>query len=209
MTSRTRLGEMAMTTEYEPFPNEEGRNTRQAELEIPAMVRALRIPNDSRILEVGCGRGIALPVLERLCSPRRLVGLDVDPELLVEAAENLREHGTEAELCAADVREMPFADEAFDVIVDFGTLFHIARPQVASAEIARVLAPGGMFVHETRASQLLSHPVRSRGRRLPRLEHDGLRRERWAMLWASRTKGSPNRLTDPLVRGLDGPARTE
>ncbi|HEY5943374.1 MAG TPA: class I SAM-dependent methyltransferase [Solirubrobacterales bacterium] len=185
-----------MTTEYEPFPNEEGRNTRQAELEIPAMVRALRIPNDSRILEVGCGRGVALPVLDRLCSPRRLVGIDVDPELLVEAAANLREHGTGAELCAADVRRMPFADEAFDVIVDFGTLFHIARPQVASAEIARVLAPGGIFVHETKASQLLSHPVRSRGRRLPRLEHDGLRRERWAMLWASRTKG------------LDGPART-
>ncbi len=126
-----------MTTEYEPFPNEEGRNSRQAELEIPAMVRALRIPNHSRILEVGCGRGVALPVLDRLCSPRRLVGLDVDPELLVEAAANLRAHGTEAELLAADVRRMPFADEAFDVIVDFGTLFHIARPQVASAEIAR------------------------------------------------------------------------
>lgn len=195
MTSRTERMEMAMTSEYEPFPNEEGRNSRQAQLEIPAMVRALRIPNGSRILEVGCGRGIALPVLDRLCSPRRLVGLDVDPELLVEAAENLREHGTAAELCAADIRRMPFADEAFDVIVDFGTLYHIARPQVASAEIARVLAPGGMFVHETKAAQLLSHPVRSRGRRLPRLEHDGLRRERWAMLWASRTKGFPNRLT--------------
>jgi ubiquinone/menaquinone biosynthesis C-methylase UbiE len=153
------------------------------------MVRALEIPSDSRILEVGCGRGIALPVLERLCSPRRLVGLDIDPELLVEAAANLREHGTRAQLVAADVRRMPFADGAFDVIVDFGTLYHIAKPQAASAEIARVLAPGGMFVHETKASQLLSHPVRSRGRRLPRLEHDGLRRKRWAMLWASRTKG--------------------
>jgi SAM-dependent methyltransferase len=85
---------------------------------------------------------------------------------------------------------MPFADGAFDVIIDFGTLFHIAKPQAASAEIARVLAPGGMFVHETKASQLLSHPVRSRGRRLPRLEHDGLRNRRWAMLWASHDKGS-------------------
>jgi len=176
------------TTEYQPFPNEEGRNSRQSQVEIPAMVMALGIPSEVRILEVGCGRGIALPVLDRLCSPRRLVGLDIDPELLAEAAANLREHGTTAELCAADVRQMPFGDGEFDVIVDFGTLFHIAKPQAASAEIARVLAPGGIFVHETRASQLLSHPVRSRGRRLPRLEHDGLRRERWAMLWASRSK---------------------
>lgn len=177
-----------MTTEYQPFPNEEGRNNRQSQLEIPAMVRALGIPSGRRILEVGCGRGVALPVIDRLCSPRLLVGLDIDPKLLDEAAANLQEHGTRAQLCAGDVRQMPFADGAFDVIIDFGTLYHIAQPQAASAEIARVLAPGGMFVHETMASQLLSHPVRSRGRRLPRLEHDGLRRRRWAMLWSSRSK---------------------
>jgi ubiquinone/menaquinone biosynthesis C-methylase UbiE len=190
MKTTSRPGEMVATAEYRPFPNEEGRNARQSQLEIPAMVRALGIPEEARILEVGCGRGVALPVLDQLCRPRRLVGLDIDPDLLLEAAASLREHGTEAELCAADVRRMPFDDGAFDVIVDFGTLFHIARPQAASAEIARVLAPGGMFVHETKASQLLSHPVRSRGRRLPRLEHDGLRHRRWAMLWASHTKGT-------------------
>jgi SAM-dependent methyltransferase len=187
MRTKSRLEKMA-TTEYQPFPNDEGRNTRQSQLEIPAMVRAMGIPIGARILEVGCGRGIALPVLDRLCSPRRLVGLDIDPELLVEAAANLREHGTTAELCTDDVRRMPFADGAFDVIIDFGTLYHIAKPEAALAEIARVLAPGGMFVHETKASQLLSHPVRSRGRRLPWLEHVGLRHRRWAILWVSHTK---------------------
>jgi SAM-dependent methyltransferase len=190
MKAPSRSRGIATASDYEPFPNEEVRNARQSQLEVPAMVRALRIAGGARILEVGCGRGIALPVLDQLCSPRRLVGLDIDPELLVEAAANLRQHGTSAELCAADVRRMPFPDGAFDVVVDFGTLFHIARPQAASAEIARVLAPGGMFVHETKASQLLSHPVRSRGRRLPRLEHDGLRPGRWAMLWASHTRAS-------------------
>ena len=201
MKTRSRIETTATVTEYQPFPDEEGRNTRQAQLEIPAMVRALGIPSDARILEVGCGRGVALPVLERLCSPRRLVGLDIDPKLLAEAAVNLRKHGTSAELCTADVRRMPFAAGSFDVIIDFGTLFHIARPQAAAAEIARVLSPGGMFVHETKASQLLAHPVRSRGRRLPRLEHDGLRHRRWAMLWASHVKegalaGNPLPVTD-------------
>ena len=134
MKTESRLDEMAATTEYRPFPNEEGRNTRQSQLEIPAMVRALGIPSGARILEVGCGRGVALPVLDQLCDPRRLIGLDIDPELLVEAAGSLREHGTEAELCAADVRRMPFEDAAFDVIIDFGTLFHIARPQAMATE---------------------------------------------------------------------------
>jgi 2-polyprenyl-6-hydroxyphenyl methylase / 3-demethylubiquinone-9 3-methyltransferase len=152
------------------------------------LVRSLSLRRDVRILEVGCGRGIALPVLDRLCTPRRLAGLDIDGELLMEAAGNLREHGTEAELHCGDVRQMPFADEAFDVIIDFGTLYHIARSRAALDEIARVLAPGGTFVFETKASQFLSHPVRSRGRRLPTLADHGLRPRRWAMLWASRTK---------------------
>jgi ubiquinone/menaquinone biosynthesis C-methylase UbiE len=174
--------------EYRPFPNDEGKNSRQAQLEIPMVVRAMRLPADARILEVGCGRGIALPVFDRLCEPRRLVGLDIDGELLLEAADHLREQGTRAELCRGDVRRMPFADAAFDVVVDFGTLYHIARSPAALEEIARVLGPGGVFVYETKASQLLSHPVRSHGRRLPAAATHGLRRRRWAMLWASRTK---------------------
>jgi ubiquinone/menaquinone biosynthesis C-methylase UbiE len=186
MTNENRLEQ----AEYRPFPNDQGRNSRQAQLEIPALVRALRLPTEVRILEIGCGRGIALPVLDRLCRPRRLVGLDIDGELLVEAAEMLREHGTPAELYRGDVRRMPFADEAFDVVIDFGTLYHIARSPQALDEIVRVLAPAGTFVYETKASQLLSHPVRSRRRRLPALASHGLRHRRWAMLWASRTKAS-------------------
>jgi ubiquinone/menaquinone biosynthesis C-methylase UbiE len=176
--------------EYQPFPNDDGKNSRQAQLEVPVLVRAMRLPAEARILEIGCGRGIALPVLDRLCSPRRLVGLDIEGELLTEAADNLREHGTRAELCCGDVRRMPFDDESFDVVIDFGTLYHIARSPAALEEIARVLAPGGTFVYETKASQFLSHPVRSHGRRLPAPSPHGLRRRRWAMLWASRTKAS-------------------
>lgn len=176
--------------EYRPFPNDEGKNSRQAQLEIPVVVRTMGLPSGARILEVGCGRGIALPVLDRLCAPRRLVGLDIDGELLMDAADHLREHDTRAELCCGDVRRMPFEDESFDVVIDFGTLYHIARSTAALDEIARVLAPGGSFVYETKASQLLSHPVRSRGRRLPAPAAHGLRHRRWAMLWASRTKAA-------------------
>jgi ubiquinone/menaquinone biosynthesis C-methylase UbiE len=182
--------EYKVVTEYQPFPDEEGRNARQAQLEVPALVRALRIPTEARVLEVGCGRGIALPVIDRLCRPRRLVGLDIDEQLLAKAAEELRVSGAEAELCRGDIREMPFDEDAFDVVIDFGTLFHIARPEAAVEEISRVLAPGGLFIHETKLSQLLSHPVRSRGRRLPSLRRHGLRPRRSAVLWASRTRAA-------------------
>jgi len=96
--------------------------------------------------------------------------------------------GRAVELRAGDVRELPFADASFDLVVDFGTCYHVARRAQALREVARVLAAGGRFVHETRLSQLLSHPVRSWGRELPWDAVAELALERRALLWASRVK---------------------
>jgi len=175
-------------TEYRPFPNEEGRNSRQASLEIPLMIRVLGLPTQGRVLEIGCGRGVALPVLRRLLQPSRLVGLDPNVGFLEEARLRVADAGAAAELVPGDVRRMPFPDAAFDLVVDFGTCYHIARPEAALAEIARVLAPGGLFVHETPLSQVLSHPVRSFGRRIPWRLGPSLERHRTALLWSARRR---------------------
>lgn len=180
--------------EYRPFPNEEGRNSRQGSLEVPLMIRALRLPRHGRVLEVGCGRGVALPALGRLLRPSRLVGLDFEIGVLEEARSRLTDAGITAELVPGDVRRMPFPDAEFDLVIDFGTCYHIARPETALAEIGRVLTPGGLFVHETPLSQLLSHPVRSFGRRIPWRLAPVLERERTALLWTARRRmmvGSP------------------
>lgn len=174
--------------EYRPFPNEEARNTRQASLEVPLMVRALGLAAGGRVLEVGCGRGVALPGLARLLRPSRLAGLDLEPALLAEARARLDAEGVAAELVPGDVRGMPFPDAAFDLVVDFGTCYHVARPAAALTEIARVLAPGGLFVHETPLSQLLSHPVRAFGRRLPWESTGCFERARTAVLWSARRR---------------------
>jgi SAM-dependent methyltransferase len=72
----------------------------------------------------------------------------------------------------------------FDLVVDFGTCFHIERSVDALREIVRVLAPGGLFATETPLSQLLSHPVRSFGRRLPWRAVAALKPGRHAGLWS-------------------------
>ena len=176
--------------EYQPFPDVGRRNRWQEALEVPAMVRSLGLPRGQRVLEVGCGRGVALPPLVRWLRPARLAGLDVDQGLLEIARSRLQEHALErqVELVLGDVRELPFPDASFDVVIDFGTCYHVARRPHALREIARVLAPGGLFVHETRASQLLSHPVRSFGRFIPWRAVPELRPRRHALLWASRVR---------------------
>lgn len=174
--------------EYRPFPNEAGRNSRQAGFEVPLMIRAVGVPAGGRVLEVGCGRGIALPVLGRLLRPSRLVGLDRDVGFLGEARSRLDEAGIAAELVPGDVRRLPFPDASFDLIIDFGTCYHIARPELALEEIARVLAPEGLFVQETPLSQMLAHPVRSFGRRIPWRVAPLFRRHRTAFLWTARRR---------------------
>jgi ubiquinone/menaquinone biosynthesis C-methylase UbiE len=177
--------------EYQPFPNESGRNSRQATIEVPLMVRALGLPAGGRVLEVGCGRGVALPALARLLGPARLAGLDLDAGLLDEARAGADAAGIAVELVPGDVRNLPFPEGSFDLVVDFGTCYHIARAAQALAEIARVLAPGGLFVHETPLSQLFAHPLRSFGRRMPWQSAPGFERHRGAVLWTARRRRGP------------------
>jgi ubiquinone/menaquinone biosynthesis C-methylase UbiE len=167
-----------LDSEYTQFANEQHRNWNQEHLEIPLLLRMIDIPRGARILEIGTGRGVALLPLAKRLSPSILVGLDIDPRLLADA----RAQGA-AHLTCADARVLPWGDASFDVVIDFGTCYHIARATEALSEIARVLTIGGLYISETRVSQFVSHPVRSYGRRLPWHCVPQLVRHRSALLW--------------------------
>jgi SAM-dependent methyltransferase len=91
-----------------------------------------------------------------------------------------------------DVRSLPIADESFDMVIDFGTCYHVSGGTegslAAMREIARVLAPGGLFVHETPVAQHLAHPVRAFRRSLPWRSVPSMYRDRSAILWSVRRK---------------------
>lgn len=182
---------------YRPFPNQERRNFLQTHLEIPALLRVLPVPAQSRLLEIGCGRGVGLARFAELCAPARLVGIDIDPELIDLARERLGRRRS-AELVVADARALPFDGAAFDVVVDFGTCYHIERPGQALMEVARVLRPGGMFIHETRFAQLLAHPARATRHPLPWRSVPALVPHRHAVLWGARRAAAvPSHVTNP------------
>ena len=177
-----------LDNDHMSFKSVARRNFMLEKLEVPAMVKMLKLPSGKRILEVGCGLGFAQPPLLRLCQPARLVGIDIDQNLLALAAKRLNERRISAELYLNDVRRMSFPDEALDVVIDFGTCYHITHKVKALKEIARVLSPDGIFVFETRLNQFLSHPVRSCGCRLPWHLVSALKPRRSAVMWASRVK---------------------
>ncbi|MDO5846603.1 MAG: class I SAM-dependent methyltransferase [Methanocorpusculum sp.] len=92
------------------------------------------LPEGALILETGCGNGKTLAAL----GPRA-VGLDISPEAVWLAC-------PAAAVCA-DIRRMPFADDAFDVVFCRHVLGHLreADRETAAAELFRVAKPGGVI----------------------------------------------------------------
>jgi SAM-dependent methyltransferase len=92
-------------------------------------------------LDVCCGTGAGLSVLQSVCEGR-IAGVDFSAGMLARA----REAYPSADLIRDDVRDLPF-DEEFDLAVSFGALGHFLpseRPGLF-AGVHRALRPGGLF----------------------------------------------------------------
>lgn len=107
--------------------------------------RLLGIGEGAALLEVGCGLGDDARRLAALVGPAgRVVGLDASTALL----ERARSTPSPVEWVAGDVQALPFADATFDAARTERTLQHVADPDAAVAEMARVVRPGGHVVAE-------------------------------------------------------------
>jgi cyclopropane fatty-acyl-phospholipid synthase-like methyltransferase len=107
------------------------------------MCRASQIPAGARVLEIGCGEGNALPALWRHMSPCSLTALDVDGRAVAFAQPRLRQRQIPAQIVIGELEDLPFADDAFDVIVDFGTSSHVNdRRCERSSTCSRPVASG-------------------------------------------------------------------
>lgn len=105
------------------------------------VVAATGISERDAVLDVACGTGNAAIPAAR--TGATVTGLDITPELLQDAAANADAAGVALTLVEGDAEDLPFEDESFDVVVStFGCMF-APRHEIAAAEIARVLKPGG------------------------------------------------------------------
>lgn len=105
------------------------------------------------LLEIGYGSGIFMPELGKRAG--RLAGIDIH-ERHREVAGVLAANGLEADLRAASMTDIPFRDASFDCAIAISTLEFVDDIGRASAEIARVLKPGGeLLVVTPRTSRLL------------------------------------------------------
>jgi SAM-dependent methyltransferase len=104
------------------------------------LVDAAEIGRGDRVLDVGCGTGVvAREAAKRLGPEGRVIGLDLNPRML----EVARRIAPEIEWQQGDASDLPFDDEAFDVVVSQYAMMFFPDPSLALREMWRVLAPGG------------------------------------------------------------------
>jgi SAM-dependent methyltransferase len=97
----------------------------------------------ARVLDIGCGTGAALAVLEREFGCV-VTGIDPSTGMLGECRRKL----PHADLRQGVAEELPFSDEAFDAAMMMTVVQHVERSR-AFPEARRVLVDGGRFVIAT------------------------------------------------------------
>jgi SAM-dependent methyltransferase len=90
------------------------------------------------ILDAGCGEGV---LRQYLSSWQPYVGIDFSTRPLARAQRHYPDS-----YFRADLNQLPFRNETFDIVVSLQALQYLDRPDVALAEMARVLKSGGTLL---------------------------------------------------------------
>ena len=100
-------------------------------------------------LECGCGTGRFWDN-DALSRSLSITLTDLSPGMVDEATHRVREHGftgVVSQVC--DVQALPFDDDAFDVVIANHMLYHVPDPDLAVAELARVVGRDGVVLVAT------------------------------------------------------------
>jgi ubiquinone/menaquinone biosynthesis C-methylase UbiE len=102
------------------------------------------------VLDVATGTGNAAMAFAPFV--RRVVGIDITPEMLAEAEDMSRQDcAWNVDLCLADVMTLPFPDGAFDLVLSRRAPHHFSDIKGALGEMSRVLRPGGVLAIDDRS----------------------------------------------------------
>lgn len=138
-----------------------------------ALRRAEALCTAEDLLDIGCGDGTYLAGLRAAGHYGRLVGIDIEPELVTAARDNAsavsaagaardtasrdaQYPGSTVEFMTGDAAQLPYPAASFDAVTARYVIDHLPDPAAAIAEARRVTRPGGRLVRIANAEGHLS-----------------------------------------------------
>lgn len=111
---------------------------------IDQVVKGLRLPAGSKVLEVGIGTGLSVDAYPR---DVEVTGIDLSQDMLDRAARKMdpERHG-HIHLQQGDALDLAFPDDSFDVVTAFHVITVVPEPRRMLDEMVRVCRPGGRIV---------------------------------------------------------------
>ena len=106
-----------------------------------------------RALDLGSGEGFGAALLAD--AAQAVTGVDIDERVVEHSRANYVAPNLEFRVASATDLSA-FADDAFDAVVAFEMIEHVADHEAVLAEVARVLAPGGLLIMSTPERQAYS-----------------------------------------------------
>jgi ubiquinone/menaquinone biosynthesis C-methylase UbiE len=108
------------------------------------MVDCLGVAPEDRMLDVGCGPGLAVAYAAEIRGAR-VVGVDASEVMVRQALRRNRRaiRDGRVRIHRADAADLPFADGAFTAVGSLNSLQFWPAPEKGLAELKRVVAPGG------------------------------------------------------------------
>jgi len=105
-----------------------------------AVLERARVGPGTRVLDAGCGSGMAAEMAA--ARGAEVSGADASEEMLSIA----RSRVPAGDFRRCDLEELPFADDAFDLVTGFNSLQYAGNPVAALREAGRVARRGGSVV---------------------------------------------------------------
>jgi 2-polyprenyl-6-hydroxyphenyl methylase/3-demethylubiquinone-9 3-methyltransferase len=100
-----------------------------------------------RLADIGCGGGLAAEPMARLGFA--VTGVDAAAEAIVVARDHAEASGLAIDYRIGDVDTAAATGDHFDVVLALEIIEHVADREAFLAGIARLLAPGGLFIGAT------------------------------------------------------------
>jgi len=96
-----------------------------------------------KVLDVGCGDGYGILLMNKECAIKKVTGIDIQPEAIREAMTNLK--GIDVTIVKAEAENIPFPYNSFDSVHCGQTLEHVKDDEKVLKEIQRVVRKRVVF----------------------------------------------------------------